>query len=567
MANNDQIILDQIVEDQRNNRFPSANKSDFFEIYVAEQVLKDFDLSDEEIESGLVGNGGDGGIDGIYTFANGELVQEDFDYEPLKKNIHIEVVIIQAKTSESFGEDSMHKFVAVTNDMFNLANKVETFNAVYNEGVRSAAEIFRRLYTGTASRFPRLLFRYIYATRGDSNAVHPNVKRKADDLQKAINNLFSAAKFQFDFVGASNLLDLARRQPSTSHEMGITEGLSAKDGYIALVRLTELFRFVSDEIGQLRKSLFDANVRDYQGDIQVNEEIQKSLRERGKEDFWWLNNGITVVATKAVQSGKVLTIEDPQIVNGQQTSTEIFNYFYAANTSEEDRCVMVRVIVATDPASRDRIIKATNSQTAIPTASLRATDKIHRDIEEYLSPFGVYYDRRKNSQKNLGRPVERIISIQMLAQAMMSIALQRPNDARARPSTLLKKDEDYKQLFATDHPIGIYLVAAKIVKTVQSNLRSREELAQKDRANLLFYVAMYVAALLVQKAVPSITDLAAINADALTGKVTEEGFIAAKEIYDELGGSDQVAKGPQLLSKLKQKLSDTYPAVTFQRRP
>lgn len=453
----------------------------------------------------------------------------------------------------------MHKFIAVTNDMFNLANKIENFKTVYNEGVRSAVEIFRRLFTGTASRFPRLLFRYIYVTRGDSNAVHPNVTRKADDLQKAINNLFSAAKFEFNFLGASNLLDLARRQPSTSHDMGITESLSAKDGYIALVRLPELFRFVCDETGQLRKSLFDANVRDYQGDIQVNEEIQKSLRERGKEDFWWLNNGITVVATKAVQSGKVLTIEDPQIVNGQQTSTEIFNYFQAANTTDEDRCVMVRVIVATEPASRDRIIKATNSQTAIPTASLRATDKIHRDIEEYLSPFGVYYDRRKNSQKNLGRPIERIISIQMLAQSMMAIALQRPNDARARPSTLLKKDDDYKQLFSSDHPIGIYLVAAKTIKTVQSNLRSREDLAQKDRANLLFYVAMHVAASLAQKAAPSITDLSAINVDALTDKALADSFGIVNIIYDELGASDQVAKGTQFLIKLKQKLSDQYP--------
>jgi hypothetical protein len=560
MANNDQIILDQIVEEQRTSRFPSANKSEFFEIYVAEQVLKDFDLSDEEIESGLVGNGGDGGIDAIYTFANGELVQEDFDYEPLKKNVLIEVVVIQTKTSESFGEDSMHKFIAVTHDMFNLANKIENFKTVYNEGVRSAVEIFRRLFTGTASRFPRLLFRYIYVTRGDSNAVHPNVMRKADDLHKAINNLFSAAKFEFNFLGASNLLDLARRLPSTSHDMGITESLSAKDGYIALVRLPELFRFVCDESNQLRKSLFDANVRDYQGDIQVNEEIQKSLRERGKEDFWWLNNGITVVATKAVQSGKVLTIEDPQIVNGQQTSTEIFNYFQAANTNDEDRCVMVRIIVATEPASRDRIIKATNSQTAIPTASLRATDKIHRDIEEYLSPFGVYYDRRKNSQKNLGRPIERIISIQMLAQSMMAIALQRPDDARARPSTLLKKDDDYKQLFSSGHPIGIYLVAAKTIKAAQSNLRSREDLAQKNRANLLFYVAMHVAASLSQKAVPSITDLSAINVDALTDTALENSFGIVKDIYDELGASDQVAKGTQLLSKLKQKLSDQYPS-------
>jgi hypothetical protein len=97
MANNDQIILDQILEQQRSQRSPSASKASFFETYVVEQVLKNADLSDEEVESGLVGDGGDGGIDGIYIFANGDLVREDFDTSTLKKNISLEVVIIQSK--------------------------------------------------------------------------------------------------------------------------------------------------------------------------------------------------------------------------------------------------------------------------------------------------------------------------------------------------------------------------------------------------------------------------------------------------------------------------------------
>lgn len=554
MTNNDQIILDQIIEDQRKSRFSSMAKSEFFEIYVAEQALKDFDLSDEEIEFGLVGGGGDGGIDGIYTFTNGDLVHEDFDYESLKKNLLLEVVIIQAKTLPTFDEDSMNKLIAVTSNMFNLAQPVDDFKTVYNEGVRSAIDIFRQLYTKVASRFPRLHFRYIYATRGDSKKVHPNVERKASDLQKIVAELFSSAKFEFSFLGASDLLDLARRQPITSYEIEITETLSIKDGYIALVRLNEFFKFTCDETGQLRKSLFEANVRDYQGSTQVNEEIQKSLQERGKEDFWWLNNGITIVAAKAVLSGKVLTIEDPQIVNGQQTSTEIFNYFQIIKPEVEDRYVMTRVIVATNPVSRDKIIKATNSQTSIPPASLHATDKIHRDIEEYMAPFGIYYDRRKNSQKNVGRPIENIISISLLAQAIMAIVLHRPDSARARPSSLLKKDSEYKLLFSSNQPIEIFLLAAKIIKAVQSYLRSLEDLAPKDRTNLLFYVAMHASASLTGKALPSIKDLLTITPDALTPDVLQNSLSIAKKLYDDLGASDQVAKGPNLLAALKDTL-------------
>jgi hypothetical protein len=52
-----------------------------------------------------------------------------------------------------------------------------------------------------------------------------------------------------------------------------------------------------------------------------------------------------------------------------------------------------------------------------------------------------------------GRPIERIVSIPYMAQAVMAIVLQRPDTARARPSSLLKKNEDYERLFSLSHPI------------------------------------------------------------------------------------------------------------------
>lgn len=559
MANNDQILLDQIVEEQRIARLPASTKSEFFELYVAEQVLKDFDLSDEEVEYGAVRGTHDGGIDGIYTFANGELVQEDFDHTGLKKNVSIDVVIIQSKTSNGFDEDAMNKLIAVTGHLFSLATPLDDFIGVYNEALRDGVDNFRRLYTAIAARFPTLRFHYIYASRGDSANVHPNVARKADDLRKAVGGLFPNAEFKFSFMGATELLELARRQPTTSFEMRYTESLTGKDGYIALVRLQDFISFIRAPNNQLRKNLFEANVRDYQGNNQVNEEMQRSLLEGGPEDFWWLNNGVTVVASKAVQGGKVLTIEDPQIVNGQQTSTEIFNYFQNSNPENDERCVMVRVIVANNPASRDRIIKATNSQTAIPAASLRATEKIHRDIEEYLAPFQIFYDRRKNSQKQQGRPMDKIISIGLMAQAMMAMVLQRPNDARARPSSLLKKDEDYAHIFTDKLDINIYLIAAKLIKAAHAFLRTREDLAPKDRTNLLFYVAMHAAAVLTGKAWPQSRQLAAISPDTITDDVLQASFNVVEPIYRALGGNDHVAKGTHFLGHLKSKLLEQFP--------
>jgi hypothetical protein len=76
---NDQIILDETLVQLRRERGGERSESSFLELFVAEQVLKDYDLSIDEIESGLVGDGGDGGIDAIYATVNGELVQDDTD--------------------------------------------------------------------------------------------------------------------------------------------------------------------------------------------------------------------------------------------------------------------------------------------------------------------------------------------------------------------------------------------------------------------------------------------------------------------------------------------------------
>lgn len=556
MSANDKIILDQILDQQRIERAPTASKSEFFEMFVAEQALKEHDLAYDELEAGLIGGGGDGGIDSMYVLVNGEMAQEDVDLAPLKKSVLIEVVIIQAKLTDSFKESVIDKMTAVSEDIFDLGRDLAQFKGVYNEGVLSAAELFRMVYKGLAAKFPTLRFRFVYASTGSD--VHPNVARKTDLLAKKIRGLFSNAEYGFDFLGASNLLTLARRQPPASHELALAEtpiSSAGEIGYICLVRLRDYDKFIRDESEQLRRNLFESNVRDYQGSTSVNEEIAHSLRVKGGEDFWWLNNGITIISGKATQSGKTLTLEDPQIVNGLQTSSEIFRYFTEANTEGDERNVLVRVIVPTKGESRDRVIKATNSQTSIPPASLRATDKIHRDIEEFLRPFGLYYDRRKNYHKNEGRPLEKIIGIPLMAQAVMAVLLQRPDDARARPSSLLKKDTDYEMVFSTKLPIEIYRVSASIVKKVDALLRVGASLDARERNNLRFYVAMRVAALAAGKSSPSPAELAAIDLDKITDDGIRTSLAAVKSAYDALGGGDRVAKGPDLVEAVKNELT------------
>ena len=549
MATNDRIILDEILKQRQAEVEPNATPSDFFELFTAEQALKDYDLSYDEIDSGLVGDGGDGGIDAIYVLVNGELVQEEPDYSHLKKNITLDLVMMQAKTSAGFQETPVERFLTASEDILDLSKAPTSLGNTYNESLVEAISSFRIVHNQLAAKFPTFRIRYYYASKGDKPDA--NIKRKVEKLEAAVHRHFPSSDFSFTFLGASELLALARRAPQTTYTLPLAENpisSAGQVGFVCLVRLRDYYGFISDSSGELRRSIFEANVRDYQGRTEVNDDIQHSLQDPHEEDFWWLNNGITMLASKASQSGKALTIEDPQVVNGLQTSTEIFNYCKKFNTESDDRKILVRIIVPSEAESRDRIIKATNSQTAVQQASLRATDKVHRDIEEFLRPRGLFYDRRKNYYKNEGKPRDKIVGIPHLAQAVMAILLQRPDAARARPSSLLKKDEDYGKVFSESAPIEMYYACAEIMRCVENHLRLSETgLTSKDRNNLRFYIAMHVAAKLTGKVPPNSSDLVRADLSILTPNLIQKSTDLVQAEYKALGGTDQVAKGNQLV--------------------
>ncbi len=274
-------------------------------------------------------------------------------------------------------------------------------------------------------------------------------------------------------------------------------------------------RFVSE---QMLKNIFEANIRDYQGKVEVNEGIKATLEEITSDDFWWLNNGITIIAISGTIVGKTISLEEPQIVNGLQTSTEIYNYFNNSHITSDNRSILVRIIVTSDPASRDKIIKATNSQTAISAASLHATDKVQRNIESlFLLKGGFYYDRRKNYYKNQGYPRDKILSIPYLAQAVNAMALREPDNSRGRPASLLKDDKNYTRIFNDRYRINLYWICAVVMKKVESFMKSKEaNLPSEEKYNLVFHVAMYVTLVMMGRSDYLPRDIVKINPDEIT---------------------------------------------------
>lgn len=71
-----------------------------------------------------------------------------------------------------------------------------------------------------------------------------------------------------------------------------------------------------------------------------------------------------------------------------------------------------------------------------------------------------------------GKPIERIYTILELAQGIISAGLGRPADARARPSSVLNNEAEYKKVFNDSYPISVYPKAALLLRACENFLKT-----------------------------------------------------------------------------------------------
>src|SRR5688572_28666380 len=102
MAKNDTILLDGILDERVNNKIPSDKRDEVFEFFAIEQILKDADLSADEILQGKTDGRNDGGIDGFYILVNGHLLTEPESFFWPKTSSELEVHIITCKHHDTF---------------------------------------------------------------------------------------------------------------------------------------------------------------------------------------------------------------------------------------------------------------------------------------------------------------------------------------------------------------------------------------------------------------------------------------------------------------------------------
>lgn len=127
MTDNNIILLDKILERRRSETASSLSDSDYFEVFSFEQILKNYDLSYDELLVGGIGGGDDGGIDGFFTFINGDILREDTSTQNSKRNSNVDIYLIQAKRSASFSESAFNNVIPTVKISLILVKKSLVF--------------------------------------------------------------------------------------------------------------------------------------------------------------------------------------------------------------------------------------------------------------------------------------------------------------------------------------------------------------------------------------------------------------------------------------------------------
>lgn len=454
-------FVDQFASAEGLLALPDADRFERFVNFcvVSAEHSDSFDV--EEIS----GPGDEVGIDGLAVLVNGALVTTAAEVDDLVgRNRHVEAtfIVISAKRSPRFSEAAVGNLAFATHDFFTDVNLTPTdFIAKYLEIKDAVYSNSGRFTKG----LPRL--KLYYATSGKWEAPDVVLNRIASEISRLAGlDLFESV--DITPLGAHELRDLySRTQNPVAAEFVLSQKVTlpaipgVSQAYLGVIPAAEYVDLITDEAGQIRKSLFTDNVRDYRGDENdVNTKIAETLRSPERDRFAVLNNGVTIVARELRVTGDKLNIEGYQVVNGGQTSHVLFN---TRDALDETVFVPIRVIGTADEDLTTAVITATNSQTPVAAQELHSRSQFERDLEQLFATFTgtkvLFYERRSRQYTHV-TDIEkvRIITRDQLVRSYAAMWMDEPH--RATGYVPLLMDQLGERLLGPDQKLEPYYAAA-----------------------------------------------------------------------------------------------------------
>lgn len=480
------IIRVKLAKFREDYELQSVSDGIAFERFANQIILSThqpgaFSVDDFLLDAVCVGGQNDMGLDGICIKLNGLLIhtlQDAKDIFEKYNKADIEFIFIQSKYKEKFDSGEYAKFANGVVDFL-----VEDHFQPYNDSIKEWLDIKEYLMSDQVmmrwTQSPNVRLYYVVMGTWEES---PHIIAISQKCQKDIDSLETYGDVSIQYIDTSSfkrIIDENENAFSVVLNVIDTFSLTAvedvENSSIILCSAVELLKLLASEEGLIRKSLFDDNVRDYQGDTTINQDILTTI-ESDPFSFVLLNNGITIVCDEIGSGNRKVTIKNPQVVNGCQTC----NVIYEANKKGIDLAnvtIIAKVIATRSLEITNSIVKGTNRQNIVYDEAFEITRQFHKDLEDLFNALAVesgvrlFYERRSKQYINNPtiKPFEKI-NLRGIIQSFVSVFLSEPFKGHRHESKLLQ--EYRNKIFIDTQSKYPYYMAALIFSLIEHEYRA-----------------------------------------------------------------------------------------------
>lgn len=395
-----------------------------------------FQLTETEVTDAITDGGDDSGVDAVY-------IEEK---EPF--TVHL----LSCKYAENPQKSGTKNFPA------NELGKISTFLRLLIDGNNDLHDRVNVELAEKIRRISQILDdgnRPIFMIHLCSNGIGPMEKERTAFVEQ----FKQYGIVRLSDIGLSELASLIskRKVPDAKLALRATDTILSEKSHAGTLQsivcsvtadqIVELIRHPTEK-DQVNWDIFHENLRRYLGQSNsVNDEIFKTAISDAPFKFWYLNNGIAIVCTRYEyvpgRTNPKISLIDPQIVNGCQTSNVLFEVSKEHPQKLSQIEVLVRIYATVDEVIGRQIALATNTQSRIVSRDLKANDPIQFKIEAALAQHGLEYVRKR--ERGLAKPSDNKVEPLRVGQVVMAGIMGEPHRANSDSDSIL--DARYEQIF------------------------------------------------------------------------------------------------------------------------
>jgi len=446
-----------------------TNDDDVFEDfgnYVVASILLEEEL--DNVKS--VSTNKAQGIDGIVIIVNNRLVTEEADlgkFGPTEA-IKIKIGFIQSTTKNSFDEQ---KFSAFTDEVVKFLTgtiDIEPYSTIYKKLLDESGNFIDRIEETPHTSLFFLSARTAHNVGIEKiNSEKTKITSRNEIENKCVLEKISVLQKEEVKVEYDKLSKFHSIQMKFENSIPLSSAENVELSLLATVKFSELKKLILTSDNNLKDRLFIENVRNYIGSTPVNLDIKKTLDAVAERNYFpFLNNGLAIICDKIERhpvKDKEFTLTFPRIINGCQTTNELFKKFKesADENSIDNIEIVAKVISTNDNNLKKLIIYAANNQNSIDK-DLQSLNEFHEKIETYYlgkdeRAFNIYFERLRGQHSNVNPPYSRV-NIETLARVFISVFIRKPHEMKSNAVSVIDKFQKEGKIFnsSSQEPMQYY---------------------------------------------------------------------------------------------------------------